>query len=203
MLPNLAQLTLKQEDVDGAPAYEPYDKQWKEECIDVPFDILNDIAYRREGVRKLPSIIYYLEDVLCDERYESDFLRKSNPLNAVKLPPVQDWAKNEYEKKFDTSVELGTRFVMQIKDADSKKTMTGSYCLVPEEDTNLLERLKQARGHAKRFLTRHTGGITKIKYILEIRQTQHRYVSALDKAINRVSQKPKKPKWPKLSGLSW
>ena len=56
MLPNLAQLTLKQEDVDGAPdrapAYEPYDKQWEKECIDVPFDILNDIAYKRVKVMK-------------------------------------------------------------------------------------------------------------------------------------------------------
>ena len=196
MLPNLARLNLQQEDVDGAPnykpKYEPYDKQWKKECIDVPFDILNDIAYRQEGVEKLPSIIYYLEDVLCDVRYESDFLRKYNPLNAVRLRPVQDWARNEYEKKFDTSVKWSTRFVMQIKDADSKKTMTGSYCLVPQEDTNLLERLKQARGHAKRFLTRHTGGITKIKYIFKIWGMQHRYVSALDKAIKRVTQKPKR-----------
>ena len=199
MLPHLGRLTLQQEDVDGKPKYKPYVKQWEKECIDVPFDILNRIAAQAEGVRKLPSIIYYLEDVLCDVRYESEFLHEFKPLNAVRLRPVQDWARNEYEKKFNTPVKWSTRFVMQIKDADSKKTMTGSYCLVPLEDTNLLERLKQARGHAERYLTRHTGGITKIKYILEIWQTKHRYILALDRAIKRVSPKPK----PKRSGWLW
>ncbi len=194
MLPNLGRLTLQQEDVDGKAKYKPYDEQWEKECIDVPFHILNDIAYSEKKVKKLPSIVYYLEDVLCDVRYQSDFLR-FDPLNAVRKRPVQDWARNEYEKKFGKSVKWSTRFVMQIKDANSKKTMTGSYCLVPLDDTNLLERLKQARGHAKRFLTRHTGGVTKIKYILDLWLSKYRYISEIDKAIKRVSPKPKRSGW--------
>ena len=213
MLPNLARLTLQQEDVDkkgilkkdfegdddekkkkNLPVTFPElpHEQWKKECIDVPWRMLN----HKKGKLETPSIVYYLDDVLLDHRLLNLKDGDWQPRNPINFWDVQKWAKDKYEETYGTYPNKSTKFVMQLKDldykdVDGKDMWTRRYCLVPRKSTKLLERLKQALEHAKRFYTTEnisTDDSTK-KMIDGIEHKRKYYIARLEKAIWRARRK--------------
>tara|TARA_B100000287_G_scaffold391833_1_gene403776 strand:+ start:116 stop:772 length:657 start_codon:yes stop_codon:yes gene_type:complete len=212
MLPNLGRLTLQQEDsrkgilkkdverdVDEKkkkklPVTFPElpHEQWKKECIDVPWNLIN----LGKGKLGEPSIKYYLDDVLLDQRLSKIQGYDWPYETSINYWEVQDWAKNKYKETYGTYVKKGTTFVVQLKDLDYKDAAgedmwTRRYCLVPLESTKLLERLQQALKYAKRFYTTKnipTEDYTK-KMIASIEDNRKYYITLLEKAIWRVRRK--------------
>tara|TARA_Y100000768_G_C23866163_1_gene628152 strand:- start:97 stop:753 length:657 start_codon:yes stop_codon:yes gene_type:complete len=212
MLPSLARLTLQQEDVDKGILKKDFERdvdkkqkknlpvtfpespheQWKKECIDVPWSLIN----LGKGKLGEPSIKYYLDDVLLDQRLLNMQGVDWQPETSINYWEVQDWAKDKYKETYGTYVKKGTTFVVQLKDLDykdaaGKDMWTRRYCLVPRESTKLLERLQQALKHAKRFYTTEnisTDDSTK-KMIASIKDNRKYYITLLNKAIWRVRRK--------------
>ena len=194
-------------------------KTWdQKKCISVPWHL---IMYRNEKRRtrymyhpesdtftpktarftqKLGvPMVYYLIDVLSDDRlgdaaYDAVYEAETNK---VASEEVQRYAFEQYARAYGVAGLSGTtpRFVMQIQDVDYTTNGTAGwtrrYCLVLQEDTNLLERLRRAHTHADASISASNiepADRTK-KSIKKIEQLRQWFLAYLEHAIQTEEAK--------------